>query len=141
LLVRPYTATAAADDEPAANLSSNRKSRAMTDCVFCSIANGKIPARKVLENDEVVAFHDLNPAAPVHVLIVPRKHIATLDEAVESDAALLGTMLRAASEVAKSSGLSAGYRVVMNVQAGAGQSVFHIHLHVLGGRAFSWPPF
>jgi histidine triad (HIT) family protein len=113
----------------------------MTDCVFCSIANGKIPARKVLENEDVVAFHDLNPAAPVHVLVIPRKHIATLDDAAESDAALLGTMLRAASEVAKSSGLSTGYRVVMNVQAGAGQSVFHIHLHVLGGRAFGWPPF
>ncbi|HET6463452.1 MAG TPA: histidine triad nucleotide-binding protein [Candidatus Krumholzibacteria bacterium] len=113
----------------------------MTDCVFCSIANGKIPATKVLETNDVVAFHDLNPAAPVHVLVIPRKHIATLDEAVESDAALLGAMLRAASEVAKTSALSGGYRVVMNVQAGAGQSVFHIHLHVMGGRAFSWPPF
>lgn len=113
----------------------------MTDCIFCSIANGKIPARKVLENEDVVAFHDLNPAAPVHVLVIPRRHIATLDETVESDAALLGMMLRAASEVAKSSRLSAGYRVVMNVQAGAGQSVFHIHLHVLGGRTFAWPPF
>ena len=113
----------------------------MTDCIFCSIANGKIPARKVLENDDVLAFHDLNPAAPVHVLVIPRKHIDTLDNAVEADALLLGKMLRAASEVAESSGLSAGYRVVMNVQAGAGQSVFHIHLHVMGGRAFSWPPF
>jgi len=113
----------------------------MMDCVFCSIANGKIPARKVLENDDVVAFHDLNPAAPVHVLVIPRKHVGTLDDAVEADAQLLGRMLLAAGEVAKSSGLSAGYRVVMNVQAGAGQSVFHIHLHVLGGRAFAWPPF
>jgi histidine triad (HIT) family protein len=113
----------------------------MTDCIFCSIANGKIPARKVLENDDVLAFHDLNPAAPVHVLVIPRKHIDTLDNAVEADALLLGKMLRAASEVAESSGLSAGYRVVMNVQAGAGQSVFHIHLHVMGGRAFYWPPF
>jgi histidine triad (HIT) family protein len=113
----------------------------MTDCIFCSIANGTIPARKVIENDDVVAFHDLNPAAPVHVLVIPRKHIATLDDVVEADAELLGRMLRAASEVAERSGLSAGYRVVMNVQAGAGQSVFHVHLHVLGGRAFSWPPF
>lgn len=113
----------------------------MTDCVFCSIANGKIPARKVLETDDVVAFHDLNPAAPAHVLVIPRKHIATLDEAVDADAKLLGTMLLAASQVAKSAGLSSGFRVVMNVQAGAGQSVFHIHLHVLGGRAFAWPPF
>jgi histidine triad (HIT) family protein len=113
----------------------------MTDCIFCSIANGKIPARKVHETDDVVAFHDLNPAAPVHVLVIPRKHVATLDDAVEADAVLLGKMLLAASEVAEQSGLSAGYRVVMNVQAGAGQSVFHVHLHVLGGRAFAWPPF
>ena len=113
----------------------------MTDCIFCSIANGKIPAKKVLETGDVVAFHDLNPAAPVHVLVVPRKHIATLDDAVEADAELLGKMLHAATRVAKEAGLSSGYRVVMNVQAGAGQSVFHIHLHVLGGRAFGWPPF
>ena len=113
----------------------------MTDCVFCSIANGKIPARKVHETEDVVAFHDLNPAAPVHVLVIPRKHVATLDDAQDADTLLLGKMLRAASDVAKSSGLSAGYRVVMNVQAGAGQSVFHVHLHVLGGRALAWPPF
>jgi histidine triad (HIT) family protein len=113
----------------------------MSECVFCGIANGKIPATKVLENDDVVAFRDLHPAAPVHVLVIPRKHVATLDDAVEADALLLGKMLRAASEVAGSSGLSAGYRVVMNVQAGAGQSVFHIHLHVIGGRALGWPPF
>jgi len=113
----------------------------MTDCVFCSIANGKIPATKVLENEDVVVFHDLNPAAPTHLLVIPRKHIGTLDDAVEADAQLLGRMLLAASQVAKSAGLSTGFRVVMNVQAGAGQSVFHIHLHVLGGRAFAWPPF
>ncbi len=113
----------------------------MTDCVFCSIANGKIPARKVLENDDVVAFHDLNPAAPVHVLVIPRRHIATLDDAQPGDQALLGRMLHTAKSVAEVSGLENGYRVVMNVQAGAGQSVFHIHLHVLGGRSFSWPPF
>jgi histidine triad (HIT) family protein len=113
----------------------------MDDCIFCSIANGKIPARKVHEDEDVVAFHDLNPAAPVHVLVIPRKHIATLDNAVKADAELLGKMLLAASSVAEQSGLSAGYRVVMNVQAGAGQSVFHVHLHVLGGREFAWPPF
>jgi histidine triad (HIT) family protein len=113
----------------------------MTDCIFCSIANGKIPARKVLENEDVIAFHDLNPAAPTHVLVIPRKHVATLDDATESDSVLLGKMLLGASEVAQSAGLATGYRVVMNVQAGAGQSVFHIHLHVLGGRSFAWPPF
>jgi histidine triad (HIT) family protein len=113
----------------------------MADCVFCSIANGTIPATKVHETDDVVAFHDLNPAAPVHVLVIPRKHIATLDDAQEADALLLGKMMRAASEVAAKLEIENGYRVVMNVQAGAGQSVFHVHLHVLGGRAFSWPPF
>lgn len=113
----------------------------MTDCVFCGIVAGKIPARKVLENDDVVAFHDTNPAAPVHVLVIPRNHIATLDDTTAPDALLLGKMLRAARDVAQETGLATGYRVVMNVQAGAGQSVFHIHLHVLGGRAFAWPPF
>ncbi len=113
----------------------------MTDCVFCGIVAGKIPARQVLENDDVIAFHDLHPAAPVHVLIIPRHHIATLDDAGESDADLLGKMLTAARDVAAASGLTSGYRVVMNVQAGAGQSVFHIHLHVLGGRPMGWPPF
>jgi histidine triad (HIT) family protein len=113
----------------------------MADCVFCGIVAGKIPARKVLETDDVVAFHDLNAAAPVHVLVIPRDHIATLDDTTAADALLLGKMLRAASDVAREAGLTTGYRVVMNVQAGAGQSVFHVHLHVLGGRAFSWPPF
>jgi len=113
----------------------------MTDCIFCAIAGGKIPARVVLENDEVLAFHDLHPAAPTHVLVIPRRHLATLDDATESDSMLLGKMLAGARDVAASLGLKTGYRVVMNVQAGAGQSVFHIHLHVLGGRAFAWPPF
>jgi histidine triad (HIT) family protein len=113
----------------------------MTDCIFCKIANGTIPARKVHETGDVVAFHDLNPAAPVHILVIPRKHIATLDDTVEADASLLGAMLLAAKDVAEKSALSGGYRVVMNVQAGAGQSVFHVHLHLLGGREFAWPPF
>ena len=112
----------------------------MADCIFCGIVDGKIPARRLLEDDDVVAFHDSHPAAPVHVLVIPRRHIATLDDSVESDALLFGKMLRAAREVASRSNLGA-YRVVMNVQAGAGQSVFHVHLHVLGGRAFAWPPF
>lgn len=113
----------------------------MTECVFCGIANGKIPATKVLENDEVVAFRDLHPAAPVHVLVIPRRHIATLDDAKDADAGVLGKMMMAAREVAAATGLGSGYRVVMNVQAGAGQSVFHIHLHVIGGRTLGWPPF
>ena len=112
----------------------------MTDCVFCGIVAGKIPARRVLENDDVIAFHDLNPAAPVHVLVIPRRHIATLDDAGAEDTNLLGKMLTAARDVAAASDLKSGYRVVMNVQAGAGQSVFHVHLHVLGGRSMGWPP-
>lgn len=113
----------------------------MTDCVFCGIVAGKIPARRVLENDDVIAFHDLHPAAPVHVLVIPRRHVATLDDTVAFDTDLLGRMLTAARDVASQAGLTSGYRVVMNVQAGAGQSVFHIHLHVLGGRTMAWPPF
>jgi histidine triad (HIT) family protein len=113
----------------------------MTDCIFCGIASGKIPARLVLENDEVVAFHDLNPAAPFHALVIPRRHIATLDDARSEDALLLGKMMSAAREAAAKEGLESGYRLVMNVGAGAGQSVFHIHIHVLGGRKFAWPPF
>jgi len=113
----------------------------MNDCVFCSIVDGKIPATRVFENEDVIAFADLHPAAPVHILVIPRRHIATLDETADEDAMLLGKMLRAARAVARQSGLDDGYRVVMNVQAGAGQSVFHLHLHVLGGRTFAWPPF
>ncbi|HEX6790992.1 MAG TPA: histidine triad nucleotide-binding protein [Candidatus Krumholzibacteria bacterium] len=112
----------------------------MTDCVFCGIVNGKIPARRALETDDVIAFHDLHPAAPTHVLVIPRRHIATLDDATDGDAAVLGKMLMAARQVAAEAKLES-YRLVMNVQAGAGQSVFHVHLHVLGGRSFAWPPF
>jgi histidine triad (HIT) family protein len=113
----------------------------MADCVFCGIVAGKIPATKVLENEEAIAFHDLHPAAPVHVLVIPRRHIATLDDTTDGDANVLGAMLTTARDVASQLKLEKGYRVVMNVQAGAGQSVFHIHLHVLGGRQFAWPPF
>jgi histidine triad (HIT) family protein len=112
----------------------------MSECLFCGIVSGKIPASKVYEDEHLIAFHDIHPAAPTHILVVPRRHIATLDDATEVDAGLLGRMLRAAQRIAGERGLSDGYRLIMNVQAGAGQSVFHIHLHVLGGRKFSWPP-
>lgn len=112
----------------------------MSDCVFCRIAAGEIPATRVWEDEHVVAFNDISPAAPVHVLVIPRRHVATLDDATPDDAALLGRMMLAASAVARTLGVSAGYRVVMNVNAGAGQVVFHVHLHVLGGRGFGWPP-
>jgi histidine triad (HIT) family protein len=93
----------------------------------------------LFEDPDVVAFHDISPSAPTHFLVVPRRHIATLDDAVEADAVLLGKMLWAARRGALEQGLSS-YRVVLNVQPGAGQVVLHVHLHVLGGRAFSWPP-
>jgi histidine triad (HIT) family protein len=112
----------------------------MTDCLFCKIASGQIPARMLFADPDVVAFHDINPTAPTHVLVIPRRHIATLDDAIDADAALLGKMIWAARRVALEHGLTAGYRLVMNVHAGAGQVVPHVHLHVLGGRPFSWPP-
>ena len=111
------------------------------NCLFCRIAAGEIPARKVLENDHVVAFHDLNPAAPVHVLVIPRRHIENLAAAGGSDAESLAHVLVACGEVARSGGVSdRGYRVVLNTNADAGQSVAHLHAHVLGGRTLAWPP-
>jgi histidine triad (HIT) family protein len=110
------------------------------DCVFCKIVAGEIPARTLFEDDDVVAFHDLNPQAPVHVLVVPRRHIASLDAAVEGDVPLLGSLLAGARRAARETGVGAAYRVVNNCGTPAGQSVFHIHLHVLGGRTFAWPP-
>jgi histidine triad (HIT) family protein len=111
------------------------------DCVFCRILGGEIPATRLYEDDATVAFRDVNPAAPAHALVVPKKHIATLDDATAADRGLLGSMVWAARTVAATMGVAeSGYRLVMNTHAGAGQSVFHIHLHVLGGRGFTWPP-
>lgn len=111
------------------------------DCLFCKIAAGRIPAGVVYEDDLTLAFRDINPQAPVHVLVIPRAHVASLDEAADADEALMGRLLLAAARVARQEGLAeGGYRTVINTGAGAGQSVFHIHLHVLGGRPLSWPP-
>jgi histidine triad (HIT) family protein len=113
----------------------------MTDCIFCKIAKGEIPAKIVFQNDEVLAFRDLNPQAPTHILVIPKKHIATTNDVTAADEALIGKMLLAAKQVAKDEGIAdSGYRTVMNCNRGAGQTVFHIHLHVLGGRAMGWPP-
>ena len=112
----------------------------MTDCIFCKICRGEIPARIVYEDDELVAFHDASPQAPVHVLLVPRRHIASLSEIEEGDAILLGRMLLAIRELATQFEIAPGYRVVTNTGSEAGQSVFHLHLHLLGGRRMSWPP-
>jgi histidine triad (HIT) family protein len=110
-----------------------------TDCLFCRIVRKEIPATLVLENEHCVAFRDISPQAPTHVLVIPRTHVATLDAA--SDAELLGRVLLTAAEVARKEGVAdSGYRTVINTNAGSGQTVFHLHAHVLGGRAMKWPP-
>ncbi len=113
----------------------------MSDCLFCKIGSGQIPSKVVMQDDEVLAFEDLNPQAPVHVLVIPKLHIGDLTEAATGDQALLGRLLKTATLVAKKKGITeSGYRVVANTGRGAGQSVFHLHLHVLGGRHMAWPP-
>jgi histidine triad (HIT) family protein len=110
-------------------------------CLFCRIVNGEIPAKKVHEDDDVVAFNDINPQAPTHVLVIPRRHIPSLDDLTDADAATVGITLVRAAEIAHNLHLhNDGYRVVINNGESAGQSVFHIHVHVLGGRNFGWPP-
>lgn len=110
-------------------------------CIFCRIAAGEIPARKVLENEHVVAFHDLDPKAPVHVLVIPKRHIVNVASAADEDGETLGAVLLACSAAARETGVAeSGYRVVLNSNADAGQSVDHLHAHVLGGRSLSWPP-
>ncbi|MBI4950946.1 MAG: histidine triad nucleotide-binding protein [Myxococcales bacterium] len=104
------------------------------------MAKGEITPKTVLEDDEVLAFHDISPQAPVHVLVIPKRHVESLAAAEPADQALLGKLLWTAREVAQKLGLDAGYRTVLNSGAEAGQSVFHLHLHVLGGRAMAWPP-
>jgi histidine triad (HIT) family protein len=113
----------------------------VADCLFCKVVAGQVPAAVVFQNDRVVAFKDITPRAPTHVLIVPRQHIATLNELSPEDDALVGEMVRAAAAIAKEQGLAdRGYRTVFNCNADAGQTVFHIHLHLLGGRPMTWPP-
>lgn len=111
------------------------------NCLFCRIVAGEIPADIVHQDERCLAFRDTNPQAPVHVLVVPREHMESLDEATQKDEALLGHLLRVAARVANEEGISeSGYRTLINTGAGAGQSVFHLHVHVLGGRQLNWPP-
>ena len=111
------------------------------DCLFCKIIGGDINADIVYETDQLLAFRDLNPKAPTHVLIIPRRHVATINDIADEDAADVGLLFAAAARIAEDEGIAAdGYRVVMNCNAAAGQTVFHLHLHLLGGRNFSWPP-
>lgn len=105
----------------------------MTDCIFCKIANGEIPSKKLYEDSDLIAFHDINPAAPVHFLIVPKEHIASLEEAHARHEMLLGRMLLLAPMLAKEQGLGDGFKTVINTGKGGGQVVFHLHMHILGG--------
>lgn len=113
----------------------------MTDCLFCKIVQKSIPAKIVYEDDQTLAFDDINPQAPVHTLIIPRKHIAAVQDCRNDESALLAQLLVTCANVAKQKGLSeSGYRIVTNTGRDAGQTVFHLHLHVLGGRHMRWPP-
>jgi histidine triad (HIT) family protein len=113
-----------------------------SDCLFCKIIAGEIPADLVYESDTALAFRDINPQAPTHVLVIPRKHIATINDIEAEDQTLVGSLFTAAKDIAAAEGLADdGYRAVMNCNESAGQSVFHIHLHVLGGLPMSWPPW
>ncbi|MCH8015368.1 MAG: histidine triad nucleotide-binding protein [Acidobacteria bacterium] len=112
----------------------------MADCIFCKIAQGELQSDIIREDDQAMAFRDINSQAPTHILIIPKKHIPTLAEASEQEGSLLGHLLLMARQVAEDQNLRDGYRVVLNNGVAAGQTVFHIHLHLMGGRAFDWPP-
>jgi histidine triad (HIT) family protein len=112
-----------------------------TDCLFCRIAAGDIPSQKVYSDDHVYAFHDINPAAPTHILVIPRKHLSSVCEAGPDDEALMGKLLLSAQHIAREQGLADdGFRLVINTGDQGGQTVYHIHLHILGGRQMNWPP-
>jgi histidine triad (HIT) family protein len=125
-------------------LSFRNGGPAMTDptsnCLFCRILRGEIPSKKVFEDEHVYAFEDIDPKAPTHVLVIPKKHFAGLKEAQAQDAEVIGRCHLAAAEIARQRNIEQGYRTVLNVGPGAGQSVFHLHVHLLGGRHLSWPP-
>lgn len=113
----------------------------MSDCLFCKIIQGQIPAAIVYQDDRVVAFKDINPQAPTHVLVVPRRHIASLNDLTADDDGIVGELVRRGAAIATAAGhADRGYRTLFNCNADAGQTVFHIHLHVLGGRRLGWPP-
>lgn len=113
----------------------------MNDCIFCKIANKKLPAQILFENERVLAFRDIRPQAPTHILIIPRQHIPTVNDLDAADAPLVGELLRVAQELARAEGIDqSGYRLVLNCNRDSGQEVYHIHLHLLGGRAMRWPP-
>ncbi|PCJ23587.1 MAG: histidine triad nucleotide-binding protein [SAR86 cluster bacterium] len=111
------------------------------DCLFCKIIAGEIPSNKVYSDDDVYAFYDINPAAPQHILIIPKKHLTDITSATNEDQALIGKLLLKANEIAREQGLvENGFRYVINTGKDGGQTVYHLHLHILGGRALNWPP-
>ena len=113
----------------------------MANCLFCKIASGEIPSKQVYSDDRFYVFEDINPQAPTHVLVIPRKHIATLNDLAPEDSPLMGDLILLASRIAKERGLGErGYRLNVNCMEGGGQTVLHVHAHLLGGRPFSWPP-
>jgi histidine triad (HIT) family protein len=112
----------------------------MNDCLFCRIIHGEIPSKKVFEDEHTLAFEDIQPQAPTHVLIIPKKHVRGLKEAGKEDAELVGRCQLVAAEIARQRGIEDGYRTVVNVGPKSGQSVFHLHVHLLGGRLLHWPP-
>jgi histidine triad (HIT) family protein len=112
----------------------------MNDCLFCRIIHGEIPSKKVYEDEHTYAFDDINPQAPTHVLVVPKKHVRGLKEATAEDVELIGYCQLAAANIARQRSIEDGYRTVLNVGPRAGQSVFHLHVHLLGGRNLQWPP-
>lgn len=112
----------------------------MENCLFCKIIRGEIPSKKVFEDEHTFAFEDISPKAPTHVLIIPKQHLAGLKEADPADAEIIGRCHLAAAQIARQRKIENGYRTVLNVGPGAGQSVFHLHVHLLGGRPLTWPP-
>jgi histidine triad (HIT) family protein len=112
----------------------------MSDCIFCKIVSGEIPANKLYEDEEMLAFFDLHPQAPTHFLVIPKKHIKGPGFIEEQDAELIGRLVKKAGDLAREQHIGSGFRLVMNNGGDAGQTVFHIHIHVLGGRSMNWPP-
>ena len=112
----------------------------MSDCLFCKIVKKEIPCNKVYENENFLGFFDIDPKAPTHILVIPKKHFENVDELVQSDLSLTSELMRVATQIAKQENLNNGFRIVINTGKDGGQSVFHVHAHVLGGRSLSWPP-
>lgn len=112
-----------------------------SDCLFCGIVEGRVPSNPIREDERTLAFRDINPQAPVHVLVIPKKHLSSLDDAKAEDAGLLGALMLTAREVARTEGIAkSGFRTVINTGDEGGQTVGHLHVHVLGGRSMKWPP-